>query len=166
MGRPIQSPRPEEGRAEWAECLAAIDRNKALVLASIDEGWNRHQLAIFDELFDPDLVDHSLPWDLPATREGMKQHAARYWTAFPDLHLTIEDQIAEGDRVVTRWTARGTHTGWLMHVPPTGKPVTMTGIRVDRVLSGRIVETWAEFDQLGVLEQLETAPALADRMTG
>ena len=136
------------------------DTNKALVLASIDEGWNTQRLSIFDELFAPDLVDHSVPRDLPATRDGTKTHAARYWSAFPDLRITIDDQIAEADKVVTRWTAHGTHTGRLMGVPPTGKSVIVTGIRVDRVFGGRIVESWAEFDQLGMLLQLGVASAL------
>jgi predicted ester cyclase len=132
----------------------SIDRNKAVVLATIDDGWNSHDLAIFDELLDPELVDHSVPTDLPSTRDGTKQHAVRYWSAFPDLHLTIEDQLAEEDRVMTRWTGRGTHGGNLAGQSATGRAVTITGIRVDRVVAGRIVETWAEIDQLGLLQQL------------
>ena len=139
----------------------SIDTNKALVLASIDEGWNRRQLSVFDELFDPDLVDHSVPEDLPATREGTKAFASRHWSAFPDLRFTIEDQIAEDDKVMTRWTARGTNMGELMGRPPTGKHVIVTGIRVDRVIGDRIVESWAEFDQLGLLQQLELTPVPA-----
>jgi steroid delta-isomerase-like uncharacterized protein len=135
------------------------DTNKALVLATIDEGWNTQRLPIFDELFAAHLVDHSVPPGLPQTREGTKQVATLYWSAFPDLHLTIEDQIAEGDKVVTRWTARGTHTGQLMGVPPTGKPMVVTGIRIDRLLGGKIVETWAEIDQLGMLQELGAIPA-------
>ena len=142
----------------------SIETNKALVLASIDEGWNRHQLSVFDELFDPNLVDHSVPADLPATRAGTKQFAMRYWSAFPDLRFTIEDQIAEDDRVMTRWSARGTNMGELMGRPPTGKHVVVTGIRVDRVIGERIVESWAEFDQLGLLQQLELAPAPAETL--
>ena len=130
------------------------DTNKALVLASIEEAWNTGHLAIFDLLFDPDLVDHSVRSSLPATREGTKQLVTRYRSAFPDLHLTIEDQIAKGDKVVTRWTTRGTHSGKLMGIAPTGNPVIVTGIRVDRIVGGRIVETWAEIDQLGMLQQL------------
>jgi predicted ester cyclase len=132
----------------------SIDGNKALVLGSIDEGWNRQSLAIFDELLDPDLVNHSAPAGLPPTREGIKQLASLCWSAFQELRVTITDQIAEGDRVATRWTARGTHTGDVMGLAPTGRPVVLTGITIDRVLDGRIVETWAELDQLGMLQQL------------
>jgi predicted ester cyclase len=132
----------------------SIDTNKAVVIASIDEGWNMRRLPILDQLLDPDLVDHSVPSDLPATREGTKTLATRYWRAFPDLRLTIEDQIAEGDKVMSRWTARGTHTGTLMRLLPTGKPVIVTGIRVDRISGDRIVETWAEIDQYGLLRQI------------
>src|ERR1700682_2713897 len=73
--------------------------NKALVFATIDEGWNTQRLPIFDELFAAHLVDHSVPPGLPQTREGTKPVATLYWSAFPDLPLTIEDQIAEGDKV-------------------------------------------------------------------
>jgi predicted ester cyclase len=138
----------------------SIDRNKAVVLAAIDDGWNSHNLAIFDELLDPELVDHSVPTDLPPTRDGTKQHAVLYWSAFPDLHLTIEDQLAEEDRVMTRWTGRGTHRGNLADQSATGRTVTITGIRVDRVVGGRIVETWAEVDQLGLLQQLGGHPTI------
>jgi len=132
----------------------STETNKTLILACIDEGWNTRHLGIFDQLFDPDLVDHSVPSGLPATREGTKRLAARFWTAFPDLHFTIEDQIAEADKVTTRWTARGTHTGPLIGVPPTGRHVIVSGIRIDRILHERILESWAEIDQLGMLRQL------------
>ena len=132
----------------------SIDTNKALILASFDEGWNARHLAIFDQLLHPDLVDHSVPSGLPTTQEGAKELAKRFWSAFPDLRFTIEDQIAEGDKVVTRWTAGGTHTGALMGIQPTGRHVVVTGIRIDRLLRERILESWAEIDQLGMLRQL------------
>ena len=102
------------------------DSNTTLVIAKIEEGWNARRLAVFDELCASGMVDHSVPPGLPQTRDGTKQLAALYWTAFPNLRLTIEDQIADSDTVVTRWTARGTHTGELMGLAPTGKPVIVT----------------------------------------
>ena len=81
-----------------------------------------------------------------------------YRSAFPDMQLTIEDQIAEGDKVVTRWTARGTHQGELMGIPPTGKQATVTGITVGRVANGKFVESWSNFDALGMMQQLGVVP--------
>jgi predicted ester cyclase len=81
-----------------------------------------------------------------------------YRTAFPNIHVTIEDQIAEGDKVVTRWTGHGTHQGELMGIPPTNKAVTVTGIAIDRIVAGKIVEHWENFDQLGMLVQLGVVP--------
>jgi predicted ester cyclase len=132
----------------------SCDANKAVVLASIEEGWNARRLVIFDELFASNMVDHSLPPDLPQTREGTRQLAVLYWRAFPDLRLTIEDQIAECDKVATRWTARGTHTGDLMGIAPTGKQVVVRGISVNRLLGGKIVETWSAIDQPWILQHV------------
>jgi predicted ester cyclase len=134
--------------------LMSIDANKAVVLTSIDEGWNMQRLSIFDQLFAPDLIDHSVPPWLPQTRCGTKQLATRTWTAFPDFHVTIEDQIAEGDRVVTRWTARGTNNGELMGAPPTGKGIVLTGISIARLVGGKIAETWAEIGPPQAYESL------------
>jgi predicted ester cyclase len=125
----------------------STDVNKALVVASIEEGCNTRRLSIFDELFAPDLVDHGVPAGLPKTLESRKQMATLYWSAFPDLRLTIEDQIAEGEKVVTRWTARGTNMGELMGTPPTGQRVVVTGISIHRFVEGKIVESWAEIDR-------------------
>jgi steroid delta-isomerase-like uncharacterized protein len=78
--------------------------------------------------------------------------------AFPDVHITIEDQVAEGDRVVTRWTARGTHTGAFQGIPPTGKRGSMTGIDINRFADGKVVECWTNADDLGLLQQLGVIP--------
>jgi predicted ester cyclase len=132
----------------------SCDANKAVVLASIEEGWNARRLVIFDELFASNMVDHSLPPDLPQTREGTRELAVLYWRAFPDLRLIIEDQIAECDKVATHWTARGTHTGDLIGIAPTGKQVVVSGISVNRLLGGKIVETWLAIDQRRMLKHL------------
>jgi steroid delta-isomerase-like uncharacterized protein len=81
-------------------------------------------------------------------------------TAFPDLHFTIEDMVAEGDKVVVRWIVRGTHRGTFQDIPPTGKAVTLTGISLFRVANGRGVEVWTDADYLGMLQQLGVVPAL------
>ena len=80
------------------------------------------------------------------------------FAAFPDLHETVEDIFAEGDKVVTRFTMRGTHQGELMGIPPTGKQVTMTGMTIHRIVSGKIVEDWVVADFLGMMQQLGTIP--------
>ena len=80
------------------------------------------------------------------------------FAAFPDIQYTVEALLAEGDKVVVRWTARGTHTGELMGIPPTGKQVTVTGVNIGRVANGRIVEEWGEFDMMGMMQQLGVVP--------
>lgn len=97
---------------------------------------------------------------MPAGREGFKQFVLMYRSAFPDMHITIEDQIAEGDKVVSRWTARGTHQGELMGIPPTGKQATVTGINIERFANGKFVEEWSNFDALGLLQQLGVVTTL------
>ena len=80
-------------------------------------------------------------------------------SAFPDFHVTIEDQIAEGDRVATRWTMRGTHEGEFRGISPTGKQITVTGIGIFRFSDGKVVESWDNFDQLGMMRQLGVIPS-------
>ena len=87
-------------------------------------------------------------------REGAKQFVTMFRTAFPDLHFTIEDQIAEGDMVVTRWTARGTHRGDFQGVLATGREIRLTGTDIDRMTNGKVVECWAHVDELGLMQQL------------
>jgi steroid delta-isomerase-like uncharacterized protein len=115
---------------------------------------------VAEEIFADDVVDYApaIP-DQPPGREGEKQALATFRSAFPDLRVTTEDLIAEGDKVVLRWTARGTHEGDLPGVPATGKQATLKGIDILRLADGRIVERWAEYDNLGLLQQLGLAPA-------
>jgi predicted ester cyclase len=82
-----------------------------------------------------------------------------YLRAYPDAHITVEEQLAEGDRVVTRWTGHGTQTGEFMEMPPSGKKVAVLGVQIDRFSGGKIVESWVLFDQLGMLQQLGAVPA-------
>jgi steroid delta-isomerase-like uncharacterized protein len=98
------------------------------------------------------------PMELIAEKQ-YKQLVTMYLAAFPDLHLTIEDQIAEGDKVVIRWTAHGTHKGNFMGIPPTGKEAVVTGITIDRFANGKTVEAWNNSDDLGLLQQLGVVPA-------
>jgi predicted ester cyclase len=137
----------------------STEDNKHLVRRFFEEGWNKQDLALVDALLSADYVDHNLPPGLPPTREGFKQSASMYWRAFPDGRLTIEEQVAEGDTVVTRWSGRATHTGEFMQIAPTGKQVAVDGITINRVTGGKFVESWLQFDRLGLLQQLGVVPA-------
>ncbi len=112
-----------------------------------------------DELFAPNFVLHdpSVPQEVRGI-EAMKQYITMYRTAYPDTRFVVEDQIAEGDRVVTRWTGQGTHQGELMGISPTGNRVTVTGIEFDRVSGGKLQETWVNYDALGMMQQLGAVP--------
>jgi steroid delta-isomerase-like uncharacterized protein len=133
---------------------------KAIARRYIEEVWNKGNLALIDELFTPDHINHSPSAGQMAGPEGLKQLIASFRNAAPDLHFTIDDMIAEGDRVVTRWTARGTHAGELMGVPPTGKQITVTAIVIDRFAGGKFAEHWAGRDDLGLYQQLGLIPSL------
>ncbi len=133
---------------------------KAMARRYIEEVWNKGNLALIDEMFAPDYLNHSPNTGQMAGPEGLKQLIAGFRRAAPDLHLTIDDMLAEGDRVVTRWTARGTHQGELMGIPPTGRQITVSAIVIDRIVEGRIVEHWAGRDDLGMYQQLGLIPSL------
>lgn len=134
------------------------EANKTLVRRVYDDMWNKSDLSVPDTIYAPDVVNHELPPGMPEGIEGTKAYFGMFLSAFPDTQMTVEEQIAEGDKVVTRWTARGTHTGELMGIPPTGKQVTVTGINVDRIAGGKIVEEWGEFDMMGMMQQLGVVP--------
>jgi steroid delta-isomerase-like uncharacterized protein len=138
----------------------STEQNKTLVRRYWDEAWNKGNLAVMDELVATDFDGHPLPSDPNFGRgpAGQKQLVGMYRTAFPDVRMTIEDMTAEGDRVAVRWTARGTQTGEMMEIPATGKPTTVTGIIVNRLAAGKIVESWGNFDALGMLQQLGVIP--------
>ena len=123
----------------------------------IIEGLNQGNVNVFDELMVLNFVDHDASTTMQGV-EAFKQFASAYLTAFPDLHFTIEDQIAEEDKTTLRYTARGTHRGELMGIPPTGKQVTVTGIFLTRWVNGKAEESWLNFDALGMLQQLGVVP--------
>jgi len=137
----------------------STDVNKASVRRFYDEVFNKKNRAAIDEFIDPNHVDHSAPPGTPAGLKGVKQTINMYLTAFPDLHFTVEDIIAEGDKVVTRLTCRGTQQGAFMGIPPTGKQATITAIDINRYAGGKSVEHWLNMDTLGLLQQLGALPA-------
>ena len=137
----------------------STEDNKALERRVFEEVLNKGNLALVDELFSPDNVVHTSTGPVHGS-EGFKQFVNMYLSAFPDLQFTIEDMVAEGDKVVTRYTARGTHRGDLQGIPPTGKPATVTGIVISRYEGGKSVEGWLEFDALGMMQQLGVVPSM------
>jgi steroid delta-isomerase-like uncharacterized protein len=120
--------------------------NKTLVRRWLDEVFTRGDLDEADKLFTPNyaLHDPSFPHDVHGT-EGIERYVAAYRSAFPDLTITIEDQLAEADKVVTRWTLRGTHSGEFLGLAPTGEEVTVSGIEFTRIAGGRIDEAWVGY---------------------
>jgi steroid delta-isomerase-like uncharacterized protein len=130
--------------------------NKDLVRRGY-EALNQRNWAAFDELHVSDYVSHSAATTIQGL-EAYKQNILMYITAFPDLHFTIENMIAEGDFVAVRHTARGTHQGNFMGIPPMGKQVTVTGMLIARVAHGKIIEEWGNTDWLGLLQQLGVVP--------
>jgi len=131
--------------------------NKARVRLFYQEGV--HNPALFDDLLDPTYVLH-FPGSPPiAGIVPAKQMMVSYTTAFPDLELTTEDIVAEGDKVAIRNTWRGTHQGTFQGLPPTGKQVRFTGTDIFRLEGGKIAEQWADLDALGLMQQLGAIPA-------
>ena len=122
------------------------------------ERINQGDLAVIDELCTPNHVSHNPPL-ITHGPEEYKQTFSMLLTAFPDLHFTIEDQLAEGDKVATRYAWRGTHKGTFMGMPPTGKHVTVTGISISHWVDGKSDEVWTNLDSLGLLQQLGAVPA-------
>jgi steroid delta-isomerase-like uncharacterized protein len=135
------------------------EENVTKVRRVIEEIYNQGNLGLADELFTSDFNRHdpSTP-DVGRGPNGVRQVATRYRTAFPDLHLTIEDTLSDGDRVVVQWSSTGTHRGELQGVAPTGKKIAITGMSIIRFSSGRIAEEWVNWDTLGMLRQLAVIP--------
>jgi steroid delta-isomerase-like uncharacterized protein len=133
--------------------------NKAVVRRFIEEGWNKGNLKAVDELIATDHKDHTPGAEqFGPGREGVRKYVTTYRSAFPDARLNIQEQLAEGDKVVTRWIGEGTHRGELIGIPPTGKKASVPGITIDRVQGGKIVESWGNWDRLGLMQQLGAMP--------
>ena len=132
-------------------------QNKTIVRKVFEEIQSQGNLALVDELVASDYVGHTPPADIHGP-EGAKQFDMMLRAAFPDIQVTVEDQIAEGDKVATRWTCRGTHKGQFQGMPPTGEQMTMSGMTIFRIANGKLVEGWNNPDLLGMLQQLGAVP--------
>jgi predicted ester cyclase len=141
------------------EISPSAEENKALARRWFEDLFNAGNLEVADEIIAPDHVNHdpTLP-DIPPGPEGQKQVVNLYRSAFTNAHISIEEQLAEGDSVVTRGTGSGTHQGELMGVAPTGKQVRITGIIINRLSDGKIAESWTNYDALGVMRQIGAIP--------
>ena len=135
------------------------EENKAIVRRWFAE-TDRGNLAVVDELCAPDYIDHSPPLpDMPHGNAGVRRANEILWTAFPDTVHIIDDQIAEGDKVVTRLRGRATFRGEILGIPPNGNVVEITGISIHRLVDGKLVEHWANADVQSFLQQLQAPPA-------
>jgi steroid delta-isomerase-like uncharacterized protein len=128
--------------------------NKAIAARFMEEVINKGNVAFIDQFATPNFIDHQLPPGMPAGREGIKAFVTGFRAAFPDLHYTLDDAIAEGDKVVSRSTARGTMRGDFMGMPASGKTATWQEIHITRFAEGKAVEHWAVVDQYSMLAQL------------
>ncbi len=138
------------------------EQNKAIVRRLFEELWNKGNLSLADQLFSPNYAHHdpSTP-DFGRGPESERKRATLYRSAFPDLQLTIEDLLAEGETVMARWSCRGTHKGDLSGIAPTGKQFTISGVTIARLANGKMAEGWVNWDALGLMQQLGVAPELA-----
>ena len=133
--------------------------NTAVVSRFIEEFKNNANVGIVDELMAPEFVHHLPDPRLPAGREGLKLVGQSIIMGFPDVHVTVEDLLADGDKVIERTTATATNTGEFNGIPPSGNPVTWTEIHIYRLENGKIVELWSEINLLGLLTQIGAIPS-------
>jgi len=134
--------------------------NKQLDSRVFEEIWNNQRLESADELLSPDFLFHDPQSPFPV--EGVKAYkefVRFYLDAFPDLHFTIQRQVSDGETTMTRWSCTGTHKGDMPGIPATGRPISLTGITCSRVVDGKFVEAWSNWDALGLMQQLGVIPS-------
>ena len=132
--------------------------NKAIARRFVDDFYNAGNLDLLHELCAPNYAVHDPAAPQGTDLETWKEVVRHYQLGLPDIHMVIEDLLAEDDKVAVRWTARATHTGELMGIPPTGKQATIAGMTIHRIADGKIVETWWNWDALGTMQQLGLLP--------
>jgi len=139
-----------------------VEDNVAAYRNWFDEGCSQGNVDLVDELYSPDYVSHSLPPDFPPDRDGLKAFVRALREGIPDLTCPVDDVVAQGDRVAGRFSLQGTHTGTLLGIPATGKPVDVGVMVIARFDdAGKWVEDWNAWDQLGLLQQIGVIPAPA-----
>jgi predicted SnoaL-like aldol condensation-catalyzing enzyme len=134
--------------------------NKTIIRRFVEEGLNKRQATLIDEVYAADYTGHDPDRPAPRTVEDLKQGmVGLLGKVFPDAQYSIEELVAEGDTVVWHWTFRATHQGEVMGIPPTGRPITFSGVNIFRLAGGKIVEDWVYRDTVGMLRQLGAMPA-------
>ena len=138
----------------------STDQNKTIARRIVEEGWTKHNPVILDQLFSNDALLHD-PQNPTVAKgpQGAKSTLATYLRAFPDMKISIEREIADGDYVVQHLLATGTNTGEFNGVPATGKKINVTGVVTSKIKDGKVIEAWSLFDSLGLLQQLGVVPA-------
>lgn len=141
------------------ETVSTLEAGKALVRRWLREFWTEADYGVADELCTEDYTVHDpqAP-DVPPGRAGIKGYAGYFHQACSGLEVTVEDLIAEGDKVVARWLAEGTHTGPLGPIPASGKRLRVQGTDIYRIADGKLAEAWTSFDRLGMLQQIGAVP--------
>ncbi len=137
------------------------EANNAIAEKFFNSVWNKGDFSVLDSLISPDAIDHSTVGGKPKTEKGSASFRAivsMFRSAMPDIKLTIEDEVFTDDRVVHRWILTGTDTGGVMGMPPSGKELTFSGTTIVRMADGKIIERWANVDELGLLQQLGVVP--------
>jgi len=157
----------KEAMAELEEMKAQAEveeQNKEIAHRFIEEVWNQGKLDAVDDIVTNDIIIHVAGRDIKGI-ENFKKFILGYRNAFPDIKFIIEEQIAQGDKVVERYAIQGTHQGELQGIPPTGKQIKIASIDITRFLDGKIVERWGEFDSIGMMMQLgmELKPKEAEK---
>ena len=138
-----------------------IEENKAVYRRFIDEVFNQGKLDSLDQFLAPGYVVQDAPPGTPPGPEGVKQAVTMFRQAFPDLQITLDQLVAEGDWVCSRATTRGTHRGPFMGIEPTGRKVEMRGLTMVRIVDGRLTESWVKNDVMSLMTQLGAAPRAA-----
>jgi steroid delta-isomerase-like uncharacterized protein len=136
----------------------SVDENKRLNLRWI-QAWNDRDWATEEACRAPDYVAHMSGVPVPLDAAGWGAFMGAFTAAFPDAQISVADSFGERDMVATRWTITGTHRGDFQGVPPTGRPVTMAGVDISRFVDGKVAEHWAQFDVMGVMQQIGAIPA-------
>jgi steroid delta-isomerase-like uncharacterized protein len=137
----------------------SAEEYKTIIRQWVEDAWNNGNFSTADGLYAENYILHDSSQTVHAS-QGIQQFISTFRAGFPNLHLTIEDMIAEGDKVTWRFTARGTQNGELMGIPPTGRQVTVTGMVISRFANDKWQEDWSNFDALGMLQQLGVIPRM------
>ncbi len=134
------------------------EKNKDFIQAYTEDFWNKQNITAFEKYFTADFIVHNANGD--QNYEQYKELCKAYFKAFPDINITTNDLVAEGDKVVKVWTANCTHKGEIMGIPATGNKIVVKGIEVFRIEDGKILELWASMDNLGMMQQLGVIPSM------